>query len=891
MADSSLTSSTESDTTTATTDPVCGMAVRSADAPAHEFEGTEYRFCSESCRAKFTAEPTRYLAKSESCCGSKIESASQAKESCCGTKAADVQENDSCCSSPMRLEPPSGGGSCCSGTDRPKPAKGRGLQLTVLDSPPPQRVEGATGYTCGCHPEIVTDEPGDCPKCGMSLEPIMPKQPAGGSTATIYTCPMHPEIERDEPGDCPICGMALEPKTIDVRSAENEPDAELVDMQRRFWVGLALGIPVLILAMGPMVGLPLDGLISPRTNQWLQMLLSTPIVLWCGWPFFVRAWNSVKNRHGNMFTLIAIGVAAAFGYSVIATIAPGLFPETFKGGHGETTTGEHAGLVGIYFEAAAMIVVLVLLGQVMELRARRQTGGAIRELMSLAPPTARLVEGGTEREVPLDQVKVEQQLRVRPGEKIPVDGRVADGSSQVDESMLTGEPVPVSKSTGDRVIGGTVNGTGSLLMEAEQVGGETTLSRIVAMVAKAQRSRAPIQRVADKAAGYFVPFVVGVAVIAFVAWLIFGPEPALAFALVNAVAVLIVACPCALGLATPMSVMVGVGRAAKDGVLFKDAAALERLKECDTLVVDKTGTLTEGRPTLTDVVPNEGVDREQLLKLTAALEMRSEHPLAEAVVRGAREQGVELPNATEFQSVTGRGVRGRVDGREVAIGRPEVVGDVTSMETEADRLRDEGKTVFFVALDGRLAGLLAITDPIKESSRAAIQALHERGVKIVMLTGDHEATARVVAETLGIDDYRAGVSPEEKHDYIAAAKDEGRVVAMAGDGINDAPALAAADVGIAMGTGTDVAIESAGVTLVKGDLRGIARAVELSEDVLRNIKQNLFFAFIYNGLGVPVAAGVLYPFTGWLLSPMLAAAAMSLSSVSVISNALRLRSA
>ena len=854
-------------------DPVCGMTVRSADAPSATHYGTEYRFCSDSCRTKFVAEPSRYLAKADDCCGGETNGRSaestvdQNASACCGSEAATVQAS---------------GPSCCSG--------GGADLLPVLDAPPPRKVEGVTGYTCGCHPEIVTDEPGDCPKCGMTLEPI-PPGPAL-NTATMYTCPMHPEIERDAPGDCPICGMALEPKIVTVEAATDEPDAELASMSRRFWIGLTLGLPVLILAMGTMVGLDMSRLFSPRVNQWLQLLLTTPIVLYCGWPFFVRAWNSVKNRHGNMFTLIAIGVAAAYGYSVVATIAPGLFPDTFKTGHGEaitqTTTGKHDALVGVYFEAAAMIVVLVLLGQVLELRARRQTGGAIRELMSLAPPTARLVTEDGEREVPLDAVRVGQRLRVRPGEKVPVDGRVVDGSSSVDESMLTGEPVPVSKSDGDPVTGGTVNGTGSLLIEATQVGADTQLSRIVQMVASAQRSRAPIQRIADAAAGYFVPFILGVAVITFVVWLLLGPKPALSFALVNAVAVLIVACPCALGLATPMSVMVGVGRAAKDGVLFKDAAALERLQDCDTVIVDKTGTLTEGRPTLTDVIAH-GIDESELLRLAASVESQSEHPLAEAVVRGVRERGIEPIEATGFESITGQGVRGTVDGRSVAIGKPELVGDVASLSADADRMRAEGKTVFFVAVEGQAAGLLAIADPIKESTQAAIDALHDRDLRVVMLTGDHEATARHVAESLGIDEFRAGVSPQDKHDYVAAAQSEGRTVAMAGDGINDAPALAAADVGIAMGTGTDVAIESAGVTLVKGDLRGIARAVELSGDVLANIKQNLFFAFIYNGLGVPVAAGVLYPFTGWLLSPMLAAVAMSLSSVSVIANALRLR--
>jgi Cu+-exporting ATPase len=697
---------------------------------------------------------------------------------------------------------------------------------------------------------------------------------------------MHPEIEQDHPGSCPKCGMALEPKTLTVRATEDEPDSELVDMTRRFWVGVALGVPVLLLAMLPMFGVPLHKIISPRLSQWLQLALATPVVLWCGWPFFVRGWMSLVHRHLNMFTLIALGVAAAYAYSVVAVLLPGLFPATFR--------EHHTGLVGVYFEAAAMIVVLVLLGQVLELRARRRTGGALRELLDLAPPTARLVEGGTEREVPLDDVQAGDVLRVRPGEKIPVDGVLTEGTSRVDESMMTGEPTPVEKRPGERVVGGTVNQTGSFLMRAEQVGEETVLARIVQMVAQAQRSRAPIQRVADLVAAYFVPFVVAVALATFVVWLLAGPQPALSFALVNAVAVLIVACPCALGLATPMSIMVGVGRAAREGVLFKDAAALETLRGADTLVIDKTGTLTEGRPKLTDLKAAPGVSEEDLLRWAASVEAASEHPLAHAIVAGAEERGVKPVAVSGFDSITGGGVHGTVDGKSVVIGNAKLlrergVSGIDELGASADELRELGRTVMFAAADGRAAGLLAVADPIKRTTPAAIRALHAMGLSILMLTGDHEATARAVASQLGIDDFEAGVSPQGKHDRVEALRKEGRTVAMAGDGINDAPALAAADVGIAMGTGTDVAMESAGVTLVKGDLGGIVRAVALSRAVMRNIKQNLFFAFVYNVLGVPVAAGVLYPLTGWLLSPMLAAAAMSFSSVSVITNALRLR--
>ena len=821
--------STESETAT---DPVCGMAVDPDTALTIEHEGHFVYFCSEHCQSKFTHDPQTYSAKTH-----------PAKSHDC----------------------------CHHSAEKSVPWESR-------------RTQTASGqYTCPMHPEVEQEHPGDCRKCGMALERTGP--PASISQ-TIYTCPMHPEIERDQPGDCPICGMALEPKAISVRGAEDEDDSELQDMTRRFWVGLILGVPIVLLAMLPMLGVPLHQLISPRLSQWLQLGLATPVVLWCGWPFFVRGGKSIVNRHLNMFTLIALGVAAAYLYSVIAVVFPHWFPASFQ--------EAHTGLVGVYFEAAAMIVVLVLLGQVMELRARKRTGGALRELMNLAPPIARVVADGEEREVPLDEVQSGALLRVRPGEKVPVDGVITEGGSNLDESMITGEPMPVEKSSGDRVIGGTVNQTGSFLMQAEQVGDETVLSRIIRMVADAQRSRAPIQRVADTAAAYFVPFVVGVAVITFFVWLLVGPEPAFTFALVNSVAVLIVACPCALGLATPMSIMVGVGRAAHEGVLFKDAAALETLRTADTLIVDKTGTLTEGRPKLTDLQPAREISADDLLRLTAAVENQSEHPLARAVVEGAKDRDIALGTVAEFQSITGGGVEGTVDGQTILIGKPELLRDhgVTGIEDlthQADRWRMEGKTVLFAAADGKTLGLLAVADPIKQSTPAAVRELHQLGLKILMLTGDHEATARTVAEKLGIDEFEAGVSPEDKHARVEQLQQAGRVVAMAGDGINDAPALAAADIGIAMGTGTDVAIESAGVTLVKGDLGGIVRSIHLSRAVMRNIKQNLFFAFVYNALGVPIAAGVLYPLTGWLLSPMLAAAAMSLSSVSVITNALRLR--
>jgi Cu+-exporting ATPase len=697
---------------------------------------------------------------------------------------------------------------------------------------------------------------------------------------------MHPEIVRDGPGSCPVCGMALEPRTVAAEGEEANP--ELAGMSRRFWVSAVLTLPLLAVAMGGMApGGPLARLGSPGTLAWIELALATPVVLWGGWPFFVRAWQSLRLRHLNMFTLIGLGVAVAYAYSLVATLVPGLFPDSFRG---------EGGQVEVYFEAAAAITVLVLLGQVLEGRARSRTGAAIKALLGLAPKTARrLSPDGGEEDVPLAAIEAGDRLRVRPGEKVPVDGVVVEGASAVDESMVTGESLPVAKRQGDRVIGATVNGTGSLVMEARRVGSETLLAQIVRMVGEAQRSRAPIQRLADVVAGYFVPAVVAVAAVTFVAWAVFATESALAYALLNAVAVLIIACPCALGLATPISIMVASGKGATVGVLFRNAEAIEVLRQVDTLVVDKTGTLTEGRPRLVAVEPAPGFGEEELVRLAASLERGSEHPLAAAIVSGARERGISLAASTGFESVTGKGVTGRVEGRAVALGNLRLLAEVGAapggLEARAEALRSQGQTVIFLAVDGRAAGLLGVADPIKETTPEAIEALHREGLRLVMLSGDSRATAEAVARRLGIDEVVAEVLPGEKAEVIARLQAEGRVVAMAGDGVNDAPALARADVGIAMGTGTDVAMESAGVTLVKGDLRGIVRARRLSRATMRNIRQNLFFAFLYNALGVPIAAGVLYPLFGVLLSPMIAAAAMSFSSVSVIANALRLRSA
>jgi Cu+-exporting ATPase len=694
---------------------------------------------------------------------------------------------------------------------------------------------------------------------------------------------MHPQIIRDAPGTCPICGMALEPVTM---AADSGPDPELFDMTRRLWIGLGLTLPLLAFMIGDILpGQPLMHVIPGRAAAWLQLVFATPVVLWAGAPFFVRGWASVVNRSPNMFTLIALGTGAAYVYSVAGTIAPGIFPDSFR---------THGGDVGLYFEAAAVITVLVLLGQVLELRARSQTSSAIKALLDLAPPTARrLRPDGGEEDVPLEAVQVGDRLRVRPGERVPVDGIVVEGSSSVDESMVTGEPIPVEKTAGTRVTGGTVNGTGSVIMRAERVGTETLLARIVQMVGEAQRTRAPIQRLADQVSAWFVPAVVVIAVLTFLGWSLWGPEPRLAHGLVNAVAVLIIACPCALGLATPMSIMVGTGRGALAGVLIKNAEALEVMEKVDTLILDKTGTLTEGKPRLTVVRPAPGTDEASVLRLAASLERGSEHPLAAAIVAGAAERGITPSTAEEFQSVTGKGVMGRVDGHAVALGNLRLMQDlgvaVDTLRAEADGLRGDGQSVMFVAVDGRAGGLVGVADPIKPSAGEALQALRESGLRIVMVTGDSRRTAEAVARKLGIEHVEAEVLPQDKSAVVKTMQGEGHRVAMAGDGVNDAPALAQADVGIAMGTGTDVAIESAAITLVKGDLRGIVRARHLSRATMRNIRQNLFFAFVYNALGVPVAAGVLYPVLGLLLSPIVASAAMTFSSVSVIANALRLR--
>jgi Cu+-exporting ATPase len=734
-------------------------------------------------------------------------------------------------------------------------------------------------YTCPMDPEVRAAKQGACPKCGMALEPLTVTLPA---TRTEYTCPMHPEIVRQEPGSCPICGMALEPRNV---TLDEEVNPELVDMTRRFWFGVVLTAPIFFLAMSDLIpGQPLQPLLPMRLLNWIQLCLATPVVLWCGWPFYERGWASIKNRSPNMFTLISIGVGAAYVYSVVATVFSGLFPESFRG---------HGGEVGVYFDAAAVITTLVLLGQVLELRARSRTSSAIRALLGLAPKTARLIrDDGREEDIPLDRVQPGDRLRVRPGEKIPVDGMVLEGSTSVDESMVTGEPIPVEKTTGSKVTGGTVNGTGSFVMRAERVGSETLLAQIVRMVSEAQRSRAPIQKLADVVAGYFVPAVILIAIVTGLVWSIFGPEPRMAYALVNAVAVLIIACPCALGLATPMSIMVGTGRGATAGVLIKNAEALEVMEKVDTLVVDKTGTLTEGKPQLTSIVSFNERDESELLRLAASLERGSEHPLAAAIVSAAQRRELRLSNAGNFQSVTGKGIVGTVDQSRVALGNQKLLDDLGIHAVEAkelaEKLRQDGQTVMFVVIGGSVAGLLGVSDPIKQSTPEAIRMLHANGVKIVMLTGDSRTTAGAVAKKLGIDDFQAEVLPEQKLAVVKRLQAQGRIVAMAGDGINDAPALAQAHVGIAMGTGTDVAMESAAITLVKGDLRGIAKARRLSRGTMRNIRQNLFFAFVYNVLGVPIAAGVLYPFFGLLLSPVIASAAMTFSSVSVISNALRL---
>ena len=767
---------------------------------------------------------------------------------------------------------------CCGGCAQ----KFRNDPRAVLTkAAPPESGAAATAakYICPMCPGVESARPAACPKCGMALEPAAP---ALARARVRYTCPMHPEIVQDAPGDCPKCGMALEPMAI---SAE-EKNPELADMSRRFWIGTAFTVPLLIVAMaGYLPGMA--ALAAWGSAHWLELTLATPVVLWAGWPLLERGAKSFATRNLNMFTLITIGVVAAYAYSVVATLAPGAFPGAFR---------DESGAIGVYFEVAAAIVVLILLGQVLELRAREKTGGALRALLDLAPPTARrLAPGGEEEQVALEAVRHGDRLRVRPGDKVPVDGEVVDGHAWVDESMVTGESVPVEKTAGSKTIGGTINRTGGFVMRAERIGSETLLARIVQMVAEAQRSRAPIQRLADRVSGYFVPVVVAVAAISFGAWALWGPAPAMAHALVAAVAVLIIACPCALGLATPMSIQVGIGRGAQAGVLIRSAEALERLEKVDTLVIDKTGTLTEGRPRVVAIDTHGAIDERGLLRLAASLERASEHPLAAAIVQSAAERGIALSEPRDFRSLAGKGVAGTVDGRRVALGNAKLLAELRlqsdSFSQQADQRRRGGETVMYVAVDGSVAGIIAVADPVKESAAKALAELRAEGIRIVMLTGDHRATAEAVARKLGIDEVEADVLPEQKGELVRKHRAEGRIVAMAGDGVNDAPALAEADVGIAMGTGTDVAIQSAGVTLVKGDLSGIVRARHLSRTVMRNIRQNLFLAFVYNSLGVPLAAGALYPFFGLVLSPIVAAAAMSLSSLSVVGNALRLRAA
>lgn len=741
-------------------------------------------------------------------------------------------------------------------------------------------MKGSTIYTCPMHPEIRQAGPGACPKCGMALEPVVPES---ASLPTQWTCPMHPQIIRDKPGTCPICGMALEPRSV---SAEQEENPELITMRRRFRVSTLLTIPLIIIAMRDLIpGLQVENLLSARTLKWMEFVLATPVVLWGGWPFFERAWQSILNKSLNMFSLIGLGVGVAYVYSVVSTLFPDLFPYSFRDKSGE---------IGSYFEAAATITTLVLLGQVLELKARSQTSTAIKALLGLTPKMARrILQDGTEENISLEQVGIGDILRVRPGEKVPVDGTVIGGTSPVDESMVTGEPVPVAKKSGDRVIGATVNGTGSILMRAEKVGADTVLARIVQMVAEAQRSRAPIQRLADTVSGYFVQSVLAIAFLTFIIWAWAGPEPRMAYAVINAVAVLIIACPCALGLATPMSIMVATGKGATTGVLFKDAESIEIMEKVNTLIVDKTGTLTEGKPKLVDVIPYNGLNKDEVLYYGAGIELGSEHPLASAIITGAGEKGISPSKADSFASRTGKGVTGKIEGHNVALGNQSLLEDLhiksDGAAVKAEEMRNEGETVMFVAVDGEIAGLLGVADPIKNYTTEAIQKLHNEGIRVAMVTGDNLTTAKAVARKLNLDNVIAEVLPERKKEEVQRLQKEGQIVAMAGDGINDAPALAQAHVGIAMATGTDVAMESAGITLLRGDLRGIVRARKLSRETMRNIKQNLFFAFVYNALGIPVAAGIFYPSFDFLLSPIIAAAAMSFSSISVIGNSLRLR--
>jgi P-type Cu+ transporter len=828
-------------------DPVCGMNVNPATAKnVHQHNGKDIYFCCASCKEKFKADPARYLAA-----------------------------------------PPRNNGLVTLGAFKaPAPSS----HSHAVEKIPPQPAAKGIAYVCPMCPEVREDKPRACPSCGMALEPEVPV----AASRTEYTCPMHPDIVRSEPGACPICGMALEPRTVTAAQDENP---ELRDMSRRFWISLALTAPLMAMAMGAMLwphmfmgGIDFrrgdSYLVTPWSSilPWLGLLLATPVVLWAGLPFFQRFWTSLINRSPNMFTLIGMGTGVAYGYSVIATIAPQIFPASLR------TMG---GYPDVYFEAAAAITTLVLLGQVMELRARSRTSAALRALLDLSPKTARLLgQDGNEKDIPLEQVKPDDRLRVRPGEKVPVDGILLEGRSTIDESMITGESVPVEKTSNSKVIGATINGTGSFVMRADRVGSETLLSQIVQMVGQAQRSRAPIQRLADRVAKWFVPIVVAIAIITFFAWLFAGPQPCFAHALVNAVAVLIIACPCALGLATPMAIMVGVGRGARAGVLIKNAEALEILEKVDTLVVDKTGTLTEGKPRLTSVTPRGEMVQDELLRLVASLERGSEHPLAASILSGAAEQGLKLSEVHEFHSYPGKGISGVVDGKYLAAGNEHLMQDEkVSVPELPENWLGQGETAVYVSADGKFAGWICAGDPMKYRLPRIINDLRADGLRIVMLTGDNRAVAEAVARSVNIDEFEAEVLPERKLEIIRQLQGQGRVVAMAGDGINDAPALAQADVGIAMGTGTDVAMESGGITLVKGDLTGILRARKLSQATMRNIRQNLFFAFVYNAVGVPIAAGILYPFFGLLLSPIFAAAAMSFSSVSVITNALRLRKA
>ncbi len=838
-------------------DPVCGMDVDPKTAEHHAtHKGDEFHFCSEHCHTKFTASPEEYMpAIKDPVCGMDVDP--KTAEYHATHKGDDFYFCSEHCHTKFTASP----------------------DEYLLPTAPASEEDSDSMFTCPMHPEIEQVGPGACPKCGMALESMG----VPSATKTEYTCPMHPEIVQDHPGACPKCGMALESVTVEVE----EDTSELDYMSLRFWVSTVLAIPIFVSAMmAEFWPVTIDAYIRPEYRQWFELILSIPVVWWAGWVFYVRAVQSIITRNLNMFTLIGIGVSVAWVYSFIAVVFPGIFPAEFK------TTG----VVLVYFEAASVITALVLLGQVLELRARSQTNAAIKLLLGLAPKTARIVHAdGTEEDIPLEQVKPGDHLRVRPGEKVPVDGAVLEGESNVDESMVTGEPIPVAKYAGEKLIGATVNATGGLLMRADRVGSDTLLSQIVKMVAEAQRSRAPIQKLVDVVAGYFVPVVVLVAIITFIVWSLWGPAPALGFAIINAVAVLIIACPCALGLATPMSIMVGTGKGAMMGVLIKNAESLEILRKVDTLVVDKTGTLTEGKPKLVAVTTTAGFDEQQALMLAASLERASEHPLAEAIVKGAEERKVELKKTSDFQSVTGMGVTGEVDGHKVALGNKKLLEsldiDPLDLPEKADVQRADGQTVMFLAIDGKAAGLIGVADPIKDSTPEAIRDLHKEGIAVVMLTGDSLKTAEAVAAKLDIDKVQAEVLPDQKAQVVKDLQAMGKIVAMAGDGINDAPALAQAQVGIAMGTGTDVAMESAGVTLVKGDLRGIVRARRLSRATMRNIRQNLFFAFIYNAAGVPIAAGILYPIFGLsgLLSPMIAAAAMSFSSVSVITNALRLR--